>query len=72
MKLLFVVTVVVLLPPVERPVTADTVPEVAQPRSVLLLVFIVVPDAVFRIPMRNAVEPVVEVNVPVFDKLAPP
>ena len=53
------------------PVTAVTVPEVAQPCSVLLLTLSVAPVAVFLMPTRAAVAPVVEVSVPAFERLAP-
>ena len=63
------VTEVVFAPVLVMPVTAVTVPDVAQPRNVLLLMLRVAPVALFLIPTIAAVPPVVEVNVPAFDRL---
>ena len=69
--LLSLVTDEVTAPVLVMPVTALTVPEVAQPRRVLLLMLSVAPVAVFLMPTRAAVAPVVEVRVPAFERLPP-
>ena len=61
----------VMAPLLVIPVTAVTVPEVAQPCRELVLILSVVPVAVFLIPTIAAVAPVVEVRVPAFERLAP-
>ena len=67
--LLFMVIVVVMAPVFVIPVAAVTVPDVAIPRSVLLLIVSVAPVEAFLIPMIAAVAPVVEVRVPLLDRL---
>ena len=54
-----------------RPVTACTVEEVAQPRSVLFERLVLAPVDELLAPTNVAVLPVVEVSVPALERLPP-
>ena len=70
-KLLLRAIVPVAAPVLVIPVPACTVDDVAHPRSVLLLRLGLAPVEELRAPTNVAVAPVVEVSVPLFERLAP-
>ena len=67
----FIVMVVVVAAVFVIPVAAVTVPDVAIPRSVLLLIVSVAPEAALRMPKICDVAPVVEVSAPELERLRP-